>query len=178
MKIGDKLPEFNLKGFDDQFHSNYEYAEKYALAIIFTCNSSVQSKAYSERFVKLFERYEEDNFGIIGINSNDDKQVPEETMEMMKLAAFHFKLHTLHFMYLKDEDQSVAKKFGAKVNPEVFLFNSKRELVYRGAIDDSWENEHMVTSAYLEDAIESALDGIEVDYPEIEPVGTPIVWKK
>ena len=74
MQIGDKLPEFNLIGFDDQKHSNYEYAEKYAIAVIFTCNSSIQSKAYSERLVKLFERYEDDNFGIIGINSNDDSQ--------------------------------------------------------------------------------------------------------
>ena len=178
MQIGDKLPEFNLTGFDDKMHSNYEYADKYALAVIFTCNSSPQSKTYSERLVKLFERYEDDNFGIIGINSNDDKQSPEDTMEMMKLAAYHFKLHKLHFMYLKDEDQNVAKRFGAKVNPEVFLFNSKRELVYKGAIDDCWENEGMVSNVYLEDAIENALDGIEVDFPEIVPVGTPIVWKK
>ena len=178
MQIGDKLPEFNLLGFDDQKHSNYEYADKYAIAVIFTCNSSIQSKAYSERLVKLFERYEDDNFGIIGINSNDDSQSPEDTMEMMKLAAFHFKLHKLHFMYLKDEAQSVAKRFGAKVNPEVFLFNSKRELVYKGAIDDCWENEAMVTNVCLEDAIESALDGVEVDYPEVEAIGTPIIWKK
>jgi len=64
------------------------------------------------------------------------------------------------------------------MNPEVFLFNSKRELVYRGAIDDCWDNEAMVSNVYLEDAIENALDGIEVDYPEIPPLGTPIIWKK
>jgi peroxiredoxin len=178
LQIGDKLPEFNLIGYDDVLHSNYEYADKYALAVIFTCNSSPISKAYSERLIKLFERYEEDNLGIIGINSNDDAQSAEDSLEQMKLAAYHFKLHDLHFMYLKDEDQKVAKQFGAKMNPEVFLFNSKRELVYKGAIDDSWENEHMVTAAYLEDAIESALDGVEVDYPEIASVGNPIIWKK
>ena len=178
MQIGDKLPEFNLVGYDDQKHSNYEYADKYALAVIFTCNSSSHSKAYSERLIKLFEQYEDDNFGIIGINSNDDKQCPEDSMEMMKLAAYHFKLDKHHFMYLKDEDQSVAKRFGATVNPEVYLFNSKRELVYKGAIDDCWENEAMVSNVYLEDAIESALDGVEVDFPEIEPTGTPIIWKK
>ena len=35
----------------------------------------------------------------------------------------------------------------------------------------------MVTQAYLEDAIEEALDGIEPDFPEIPAVGTPIIWK-
>ena len=58
------------------------------------------------------------------------------------------------------------------------LFNSKRELVYKGAIDDNWESESAVTSAYLEDAIEEALDGMEIDFPEIPCNGNPIIWKK
>jgi hypothetical protein len=80
-------------------------------------------------------------------------------------------------MYLKDEDQSVAKLFGATCNPEVFLFNSKRELTYKGAIDDNWESENGVTAAYLEDAIEETLDGMDIDFPEIPSNGTPIIWK-
>jgi hypothetical protein len=64
------------------------------------------------------------------------------------------------------------------VNPEVFLFNRKRELSYKGAIDDCWENEAMITNVYLEDAIEETLDGMDIDYPEITPIGTPIIWKK
>lgn len=178
LQIGDRLPEFNLIGYDDKFHSNYEYADKYALAVVFTCNSSPISQAYSQRLIKLFERYEDDNLGIIGINANDESQSVEDSLEKMKLAAFHFKLHDIHFMYLKDDKQDVAKKFGATSNPEVFLFNSKRDLVYKGAIDDNWESETGVTSAYLEDAIEEALDGMEIDFPEIPTNGTPIIWKK
>ncbi len=67
---------------------------------------------------------------------------------------------------------------GQRVPPEVFLFNSKRELVYKGAIDDSWENPNMVTTVYLEDALECALDGIDVDYPETPAVGCGIKWKQ
>jgi hypothetical protein len=36
----------------------------------------------------------------------------------------------------------------------------------------------MVTAVYLEDAIEEALDGMEIDYPEIPATGTAIIWKK
>jgi peroxiredoxin len=177
LQIGDKLPEFNLIGYDDALHSNYEYADKYALAVVFTSNSSAISQAYSKRLIKLFEKYEDDNLGIIGINSNDESKSPEDSLAQMKLAAFHFKLNELHFMYLKDSDQTVAKKFGATSNPEVFLFNSKRELVYKGAIDDNWESENGVTAAYLEEAIEEALDGMEIDFPEIPTNGTAILWK-
>jgi hypothetical protein len=41
-------------------------------------------------------------------------------------------------------------------------------LVYKGAIDDCWENEAMVTTVHLEDAIEETLDGMEIDFPEIK----------
>ena len=178
LQIGDRLPEFNLMGYDDKLHSNYEFADKYALAVVFTCNTSKISQAYSMRLIRLFEKYEEDNLGIIGINSNDSVQSPEDSLEGVKKATFHFKLHEINFLYLKDEDGGIARKFGAKVNPEVFLFNSKRELVYKGAIDDAWENENMVTNAYLEEAIEEALDGMESDYSEIPAVGTPIIFQQ
>lgn len=178
LQIGDKLPEFKLKGFDDRFYTNFDYADKYALVVVFTCDSSPISKSYAQRLIKLFERYEEDNLGIVGINPNDELQSPMDSMEHMKQAAERFGLGDIHFLYLKDDSQEVAKKFGATATPEVFLFNRKRELVYKGAIDDAWENEAMVTQAYLEDAIEEALDGIEPDFPEIPTNGSPIIWKK
>lgn len=178
LNIGDKLPDFRLKGFDGKFYTNYDYADKYALAVIFTCNSSKESQAYSNRLVKLFEKYEEDSMGIVGINSNDPSQSPLDSFENMQKAAAHFQLDKLHFLYLQDETQEVAKRFGATLNPEVFLFNRRRELVYKGAIDDSWENEATVTTVFLEDAIEETLDGMDIDFPETMAVGSPIVWKK
>jgi peroxiredoxin len=178
LQIGDKLPEFNLIGYDNQMHSSYEYADKYALVVVFTCNNSPIAQSYSKRLIKLFEKYEDDNLGIIGINANDEAQSPHDSLEKMSQVASKLMLDTLHFMYLKDEDQQLAKTFGATKNPEVFLFNSKRELVYKGAIDDNWESETGVTSAYLEDAIEESLDGMDIDFPEIPSNGTDILWKK
>ncbi len=178
LNIGDKLPAFSLKGYDNKIYTHYDYADKYALAVIFTCNSSPISKAYAKRLVNLFEKYEGDNLGIVGINSNDPIQSPEDDFEHMQLVAEKLGLNKLHFLFLQDNEQKAAHSFGAKVNPEVFLFNRKRELVYKGAIDDAWENEAMATMVYLEDAIEEALDGMEIDYPEIPAFGTPIIWKK
>ena len=107
------------------------------------------------------------------INSNDVNQYPDDSYENM---IKYVKELELPFLYLHDETQEVAKKLGAQRTPEAFLFNSKRELVYKGGIDDSWENPHMVTRVYLEDAIECTLDGIEVDYPEMPAHGCTIKW--
>lgn len=179
LKIGDKMPDFKLPGVFGKTRNNYEFSDKYALAIVFTSNDNKYSIAYSERLIKLFDRYEDDNFAIIGINSNDAVQSPSDTFETMVKAAKRYKLEERNFLYLHDETQEVAKAFGARYNPEVFLFGENRELVYKGAIDDNWEHEQLVTRVYLEDAIEYCLDGIEVDFPEV-PVssGEPIVWKE
>jgi len=177
MEIGDKFIEFNLNGADDKNHSVYEYADKYALCIVFTTNSCEYSKAYGQRLIKLLNKYEDDSFGIIGINSNDAEKSPEDSFENMKIISAKLGLEKINFMYLHDEDQSIAKAYGAQTNPEVFLFNSKRELVYHGAIDDNWKSSHLVTRIYLEDAIEYCLDGLEVDFPEMSAEGCPIIWK-
>ncbi|HCS21003.1 MAG TPA: thioredoxin family protein [Bacteroidetes bacterium] len=177
MEIGDKFIEFTLKGADGKMHNIYEYADKYALCIVFTSNSCPYSKSYGKRLIKLLNAYEDDNFGIIGINSNDAAQSPEDSYENMVAISEKLGLESINFMYLHDEDQSVARAYGATTTPEVFLFNSKRELVYRGAIDDNWQNANLVTRVYLEDAIEYCLDGLEVDFPFVPAEGCPIIWK-
>ena len=175
MEIGDKLFEFNLLGTDGKFHNNYEYADRYALLLVITCNHCPYSRSYWSRLKKLANKFEEDNLAIMAINPNDEKQYPDDSYENMVKLSEELELN---FPYLRDETQEIAKKLGATRTPEVFLFNSKRELVYHGAIDDSWQNEKMVTRVYLEDAIEYSLDGIDVDFPEVEPVGCSIKWKK
>jgi len=173
MEIGDKLVDFNLKGTDGEFYNKYTYADRTALLIIVTCNHCPYSRAYWNRISKLYNRYEEDNLGILTVNANDAKQYPEDSFEnMVKLAESLGNT----FVYLHDEEQKLVKELGATRTPEAFLFNSKRVLVYKGAIDDSWENEHMITRVYLEDAIEAALDGLEVDFQEIPAVGCTIKW--
>jgi peroxiredoxin len=179
MEIGDKFIEFTLKGTDGKDHSVYEFADKYALCIVFTCNSCKYSKAYGKRLIRILNKYEDDSFGIIGINSNDPFISPEDSLEEMQNVAEKLGLESLNFLYLQDETQEIARAYGATANPEVFLFNSRRELVYKGAIDDSWENGALATRVYLEDAIEYCLDGLEVDFPEIPATACcPIVWKK
>ncbi|SMO76514.1 thioredoxin family protein [Solitalea koreensis] len=170
MNIGDRLPAFSLPGVNGEMHNQYEYADRYALLIMFTNNSCPVSAAYRSRIKALLKRYEEDNLGIIRVNSTAKNSPSESMVEMKKL---YDELNLSH-VYVMDEDQEFAKLFGAAKVPEAYLFNSKRELVYKGAIDDCWENESMVTRVYLEDAIEAALDGIDVDYPEVTAVGCDI----
>jgi len=176
MNIGGKLINFKLQATNGELYSNFAFADKYALCIIFASNTCKYSKAYWNRIINLADQYEEDNMALVVVNSNDELQDSNESLESMKAVLKSFKAERI--VYLKDADQSLAKKFGASKTPEVFLFNSKRELVYKGIIDDQWENETQVMMAYLEDAIEYCLDGIDIDYPELTAQGCDILWKK
>jgi peroxiredoxin len=173
MQIGDKLFDFNLKSTSGEFVSNYDFADKYSFLLVVTCNHCKYAQAYWNRLKKLMAEYEEDNLGIAAVCGNDPVQYPQDSFEGMQELTRKLKLT---FPYLHDPTQETMKKLGATKTPEVFLFNSHRELVYRGAIDDNWENEHAVMSIYLNDAIEYSLDGLEVDYPEVPPVGCSIKW--
>lgn len=176
MKINDKLPVFQLRAANpDHIVSNFDFADKYALLVIFTCNHCPVARAYWPRLINLAKRYEEDSLGVVAINPNDASQYPQDGYDEMKELAKELKLP---FAYLHDETQELAKEFDAKRTPEVFLFNSSRQLVYKGCIDDNTENENAVMMAYLEDAIEYCLDGIDIDYPETDAVGCSIKWKQ
>lgn len=173
MQIGEKLFNFKLRSTSGEFVTNFDFADKYSLLIIVTCNHCPYANAYWDRLKKLQAHYEEDNLGIAAICGNDATRYPQDSFEQM--TALGKELH-LPFPYLHDPGQDVLRGLGATRTPEAFLFNNNRELVYRGAIDDNWEHESAVMSIYLTDAIEYCLDGLDVDTPEIPAVGCSIKW--
>ncbi len=175
MNIGDSLKPFCLKSTENQMVNSFDFADKYAMVLVVTCNHCPYALAYWPRLVRLFKKFEEDNLAMVAINGNDVVQKPADSFSEMQRLAQQYRLP---FPYLYDENQAVLKSLGAQKTPEVFVFNSRRELVYKGAIDDNWENESGVMSVHLEDAIEYTLDGLEIDYPEIPAVGCSIKWKE
>lgn len=174
MNIGDSLKHFELKSTSGKSVSTYHLADKSALLVVVTCNHCPYAQAYWPRLIHLAKQYEEDNLGVLAINGNSIDIQPADSFEEMQRLV---KQYNVSFPYLHDESQQILKQLGAEKTPEVFLFNARRELVYKGAIDDAWDNEAAVMRVYLEDAIEFALDGLEIDYPEIPPIGCSIKWK-
>lgn len=174
MNIGDFLEPFELTSTQGNRVNTFDFADKYALLVIVSCNHCPYAQAYWPRLIELANRFEEDNLGVLAISANNADAYPQDSFEEM--GKLHQQLN-MPFNYLYDENQDVVKKLGAQRTPEVFLFNNKRELVYKGAIDDNWENSAAVMQVYLEDAIEYTLDGLEIDYPEVDPVGCAIKWK-
>jgi hypothetical protein len=82
------------------------------------------------------------------------------------------------FPLLYDESQQVARAFTAACTPDFFLFNSNRQLVYRGQLDDSRPgNGRPVTGSDLRNAIDAALLGKPVSADQKPSIGCNIKWK-
>jgi len=175
LKIGSKLPGFNLPATDGKNYSPNLFADKKALIIIFSCNHCPYVQAYEERIKHIQSDYLSKGAAVVAINSNDDKEYPDDSFENMKKRASEKKFN---FPYLRDESQEIAKAFDASHTPEIFLFDKERKLAFHGKIDDNWQEPGKVNSKYLREALDELLDGKEISVPETFTIGCTIKWKK
>ncbi len=174
LSIGSGCPGFYLPGTDDKFYSEESFGRYDALLVVFSCNHCPYVQAYEERIMNIQNQYR-DKLRIVAINSNDDKNYPDDSFSNMKLRA---KEKKFNFPYLRDEKQEAATEFGATHTPEIFLFNRERKLVFHGKIDDNWQHPEQVKTQYLRNAIDELLEGKEISVPETFTIGCTIKWKQ
>ena len=175
LKIGSPAPDFNLSGIDGKKYSLDSFKDKKALIVIFSCNHCPYVQAYEERIKQIQKDYQSKGVEVIAINSNEDKGYPDDSFENMKKRAAEQKFN---FLYLRDEDQSVARAYDATHTPEIFLFDGNRKLAFHGKIDDNWQEPNKVKNHYLKDALDELLAGREISVPETFTIGCTIKWKR
>jgi peroxiredoxin len=168
--LATEAPTFDLPGVDGQRHSLDDYADKPALAVVWSCNHCPYVQAWEGRMIELQRELGDRGFELVAISSNDADAYPEDSFDAMKARAEE---QGFNFDYLYDEDQSALNAYGAERTPEVFLFDRDRRLVYHGAIDDSREEDE-VSESYLRDAIEAVLAGEEPPVSDTPPVGCTV----
>ena len=83
----------------------------------------------------------------------------------------------ISFPYLFDPRQETAKKYNAVCTPDLYVYGKERKLLYRGRIDNNWENAERVTKQDLKLALESILSGQLVTNEQIPSMGCSIKWK-
>ncbi len=174
LKIGSSTPGFDLLNIDEKKYSLNSFADKKALVIIFSCNHCPYVQAYESRIKQIQDEYKDKGVTVVAINSNEDKNYPDDSFENMKKRAAEQKFN---FLYLRDEDQSVARAYDATHTPEIFLFDKERKLAFHGKIDDNWQEPNKVQNHYLKNALDELLEGKEISVPETFTIGCTIKWK-
>ena len=176
LAIGDKpvLPEVKMDDVSGAKISLADVKKENGLLVMFSCNTCPFVLQWEDRFPDLKAWADKNKVGMVVLNSNHTKRDGEDSFEAMKK---HAKEKGYNFYYALDDQSLIANSFGGQTTPHAFLFNSKMELVYKGAIDDSYKSAKDVKQPYLKDAIASLSNGKEVAVAETKPVGCSIKRK-
>jgi hypothetical protein len=143
--------------------------------VLFTCNNCPFAKAWEQRIVELANTYSKKGVGVLLVNANDPAVAKNDTPELIK--ARHQE-RAMNVPYVIDENQSVARAFGASVTPEAFLFDKAGKLTYHGTIDDNSKEPDKVTKHYLKDALDAVSSGKAPPVAETKSMGCGIKFKK
>jgi peroxiredoxin len=82
----------------------------------------------------------------------------------------------LDYPVLDDSTGRVARLYGARTTPHLFVIDIAGRIAYQGAFDDDPTGEHGVAMVnYVEEALRSLLVGEPVEQPRTAPYGSPIV---
>tara|TARA_B100001559_G_scaffold86944_1_gene72628 strand:+ start:267 stop:818 length:552 start_codon:yes stop_codon:yes gene_type:complete len=175
VNLGTLAPNFkllNTRNNEPVISDNY--FNKNGTIIMFICNHCPFVIHVLDEIVSITKKYDNE-ISFIAISSNDIVNYPEDSPELMKKLAEEKKFN---FPYLFDETQEVAKKYDAACTPDFFVYNSDKQLVYRGQLDDSRPgNDIPVTGHDLRKAIDSLINGEEIDKNQKPSIGCNIKWK-
>lgn len=166
-----KCPDFDLPAVDGKRYRRADFNGN--LVVLFLCGHCPYVQAIEDRIVRLAHEYMGKGIHFVAICANDARENPEDTPAALLKRSVE---KNYGFPYLIDETQAVAKAFGAVCTPDIFAFDARGELAYRGRLDDSWKNETRVQRQELREALEKILQGQKIT--EQNPsMGCSIKWK-
>jgi peroxiredoxin len=176
LPLGYSAPNFRLPGTDGSSYSLRDFVAAQALVLFFTCNHCPYVIGSDEITRQTAEKYQDKGVLFVAINSNSAVSYPEDSFPKMveRMEKYHFP-----WVYLYDENQEIAKRYGALRTPHFFVFDNKdndRHLIYTGRAIDSPKDPSKMTINNLENALDDYLAGRKVQTPLTNPIGCSVKW--
>lgn len=174
LPLGEKAIDFRLLATDGKTYSLSDFDKAKILVLFFTCNHCPYVIGSDECTRRTAEKFADKGVVFVGINSNSKDTYIEDSFENMVR-----RMETEHFpwIYLHDESQEVARKYGALRTPHFFLFDEMRTLIYCGRAVDNPRDASKARIFDLERALSEHLSGKPVSVPLTNPIGCNVKWK-
>jgi peroxiredoxin len=164
-EIGGLVPEVSLPliGGGRRSLQNFLQDKKGAVVVFWseTCSHCLRYDSYFKAFTA--------NYAEIALVPIACRQ--GETEEQIRASIVE---RRLQFPMLHDGNGAVARQWFTQQTPRVFLIDSARRLLYRGAIDNFKHSNDPEYHAYLEPAIEAFLAGKPIARPETASFGCAV----
>ncbi len=174
------LPVFSLPTLQGGVFSSADFVPQTPKLVMFICAHCPYVKAIESRLIALGHFAKKQNWGMVGVCSNDPQAYPEDAPKAL-LSLYQSKGYS--FAYCVDAEQKLARQIGAVCTPDFFVYapqNAKKEsvLFYRGRLDDSWQDPAKVTREELKMALQCAHDQRPLPFAPTPSMGCSIKWRK
>ena len=175
LPLGTSAPDFSLMNVDGRIVSLKDFDDAPALLVIFMCNHCPYVVHVADHLAQLAQEYMARGLAVVGINSNDVAGYPADSPEQMVAEA---EARGYAFPYLYDETQEVAQAYQAACTPDLFIFDKKMKLAYRGQLDSSRPDSGIpITGQDLRAALDAVLAGQAPRVDQTPSLGCNIKWK-
>lgn len=174
VQLGQKAPAFSLPGLDGSIVTHESAMGDHGLVVAFICNHCPYVKAIAEDLAADARVLAAAGIHVVGIMSNDYKSHPADSPAKMREFASQ---HDFDFPYLLDEDQKVAKAYGAVCTPDFFGYDREGKLQYRGRLDNGNVRRPENRKAELVEAMKQIADSGITPSDQKNSIGCSIKWR-
>lgn len=158
LKIGDTAPLSELKmiNIDNTEHTLKSLKKQGGLLVVFSCNTcpfvvgGESFPGWERQYNELHALAKKQGIQMVLVNSNEAKRGDDDSFEAMQA---HAATQKYSMPYLVDKNSELANAFGAKTTPHVYLLDADLKLVYKGAIDNTWDPKRKEEIPYLKNAL-------------------------
>lgn len=174
LDIGQKAPEFRLPATDGKTYSLADFDAAAVLVVFFTCNHCPFVTGSDEVTRRTADAFAPRGVRFAGINSNSRNTYPEDDFDGM---VRRMKQQRFPWVYLHDESQDVARRYGALRTPHFYVFDRQRRLIYTGRGVDNPRDTSRMTVNDLERALGEHLASKPVSVAKTNPIGCNVKWE-
>lgn len=171
LQPGEHAPDFTLPdvyGVPVPLHGQHARAT----VVVFACNHCPFSLHWHERLQQVARDYTARGVRMLQLNPDDPVVHAEDGVEHSRKRVERGEFAGA---YLIDHGQVVARRWGARCVPEVFVLDEHGVVAYHGAIDADMSDPSL-NATWLRSALEHVLAGASPTPARTQPIGCAIKW--
>lgn len=174
LEIGEQALDFKLKATDGNTYQLSDFDNHKYLVIFFTCNHCPYVIGSDEVTRETADKFASKGVKFVGINSNSPNTYPDDDFDHM---VKRMEEQQFPWLYLYDDTQEIAMKYGALRTPHFYVFDENRKLVYTGRGVDSPRDTSGMTTNDLDRVLTELTEGKPISQPKTNPIGCNVKWE-
>jgi len=181
VSVGDKAPTFagipatTPKG--EEASLSLGDIKEDVVVLVFLANHCPVVVQYEDRIQQLVDDMKGKSVKVVGVACSGAGSRSSDDLSAIKDRLKEGSDKKFNYVYGFDETQQIGKDYGATNTPQFFVLDKERKIRYMGALDDN-ATEKKAKVNYVKTAVDSLLNGKDIEVTETRPVGCGIQYNR